>query len=545
MNKDGPAPDPAPDRAAGPINGHTITLARDLGLLALVATATCNVIGGGINVLTVGIQGKVAGIGPYVPLAFVIGVFPALFTALCYAVLASAMPRAGGGYIYVSRALHPFLGFMATFSKWFGLAAVIGVIAYMDVVLLESGVGYLSPYMDVDPIFTFLSSDVAKLIIPLGMIWVFWLVNVLGVRTYGHTVVALMFLMLLGGLAVIVTGFTKGPDDFAAALAADPGTAMSGILSKTGLAGMSMDDIVATAGPAAGSPLRVFSAAAVLFFAYIGFASISQAGGEARNARRILPRAFIIATTIICTYYLLFSAAVYHAIPWQFVSGFVAAAPSDASVPLLMGLLMSPALAAFVALMAALTLANDIPPMLMATSRLFFAWARDGIFPRGLAAVSKRFRTPHWALTACALVSTVFVILCYLWEDYFTGVNTVVMALTFTYLLISVSVLTLPRCNPEICRQVTFIRSRTSQIVVSCVAIAFLLLLLVFAIKPAFENAGDRASVLFWLGAMGVGAIIFRIMWFTSRARGVDLRAVFGALPITAPDEEERAVEVI
>jgi len=70
-----------------------ITLARELGLLALVATATCNVIGGGINVVSVGIQEKVPGIGPYVPLAFVVGVFPALFTALCYAILASALHR--------------------------------------------------------------------------------------------------------------------------------------------------------------------------------------------------------------------------------------------------------------------------------------------------------------------------------------------------------------------------------------------------------------------------------------------------------------------
>ena len=148
----------------------TTTLVRDLGLLALVATAVCNVIGGGINVLSVGIQHKVPGIGPYVPIAFLVGVVPALFAALSYAILASAMPRAGGGYVYVSRALHPFVGFIATFSKWFGIAAAIGVIAYMDVVLLASGVGYLEAYMEVGPIVSFLTSPLAKLIIPIGMI---------------------------------------------------------------------------------------------------------------------------------------------------------------------------------------------------------------------------------------------------------------------------------------------------------------------------------------------------------------------------------------
>jgi APA family basic amino acid/polyamine antiporter len=520
---------------------HTgIRLARELGLLALVATAVCNVIGGGINMLSVSIQQKVPGIGPYVPAAFVLGVFPALFTALSYAILASAMPRAGGGYIYVSRALHPFLGFMATFSKWFGLSAVIGVIAYMDIALLASGIGYLSPYVNVEPIFAFLSSGLAKIVIPLAMIWLFWLVNVLGVRTYGWTVVVLMFLMLLGGLAVIVVGFLNRPENFAAAFSSDPGAAMSGVLANAGLAGASMSDIAARAGPGPSGFLPLLKSAAWLFFAYIGFASISQAGGETRNATRVLPRAFIIATTVICGYYLLFSAAVYHAIPWDFIAGFVDVAPADASVPLLIGVLMPPALAAFVALMAALALANDIPPMLLATSRLFFAWAHDGVFPRGLASVSHRFRTPHWALTACALVATIFVIACYRWESYFAGVDTVIIALTFTYILISVSVLTLPRRNPEICRQVAFIRSRPAQIVIACLAIAFLVPLLILEIFLL-----GRASAIFWVGAMCLGAMLFVICWFTAKARGVNLRQIFSTLPATAEEVEAPAGPVL
>ncbi len=528
---------PQTDHTPPATNGHAITLARDLGLLALVATAVCNVIGAGINVVSVGIQQKVPGIGPHVPLAFLFGVFPALLTALCYAVLASAMPRAGGGYIYVSRALHPFLGFMATFSKWFGLAAVIGVLAYMDVALLESGIGYLSPHLDVAGIFAFLSSHLAKLIIPLAMIWLFWAINIIGLRTYAWTVIILMVLMLLGGLAVIITGFANRPQDFAAAFTSDPGTAMRAVLAKANLPAASIEDVTSTVTHQPGGLIEVVKSAAWLFFAYIGFASISQAGGEARNPTRTLPRAFIVATIVICSYYLLFSAAVYHAVPWRFIAGFVQAAPADASVPLLIGALMPPALASFVALMAALALANDIPPMLLATSRLFFAWARDGVFPRGLASVSRRFRTPHWALTACALVASGFVLACYRWESYVTGVDTVIIALTFTYLLISVSVLTLPRCNPRVCRRVAFLRSRPAQIAVACLAIGFLLPLLVLELFIL-----GRASAIFWLGVMCVGALLFIICWFSAKARGVDLHRVFATLPA---EEEQPAPEVI
>jgi APA family basic amino acid/polyamine antiporter len=507
------------------------TLVRDLGLLALVATALCNVIGGGINVLSVGIQQKVPGIGPYVPLAFLIGVLPALFAALCYAVLSSAMPRAGGGYIYVSRGLHPFVGFMATFSKWFGLAAAIGVISYIDVALLASGIGYLSPYLRVEGVVVWLTGDAAKVIVPLAMIWLFWLINVLGVRTYGWTVIVLMTLMLLGGVAIIVTGFLHRPQDYAAAFAGDRGTAVAAALAQAGMAGKSMSQITAHAGALTPGGLRTIStAAAWLFFAYVGFAGISQAGGEARNPQRTLPRAFVISTTIICGYYLLFSSAVYHAIPWRFVAGFVKVTPSEASVPLLIGLLMPPALASFVALMAALALANDIPPMLMATSRLFFAWARDGVFPRRLAAINRRFHTPHWALTACALVSSAYALACYMW-NYFAAIDTVVVALMFTYLLVSITVLTLPRRSPEAYRQVAFIRSRPAQVVVAWVAALSLIALLVLEFMVQ-----DRASLRFWLGAMATGAVIFIIMWTLARRRGEDLRPVFAALPVTAED---------
>jgi len=509
-----------------------ITLARELGLLALVAPAVCNVIGGGINVMSVGVQKDVPGIGPYVPLAFVLGVFPAFFTALCYAILSSAMPRAGGGYIYASRALNPFVGFMATFSKWFGLASVIGVIAYVDVALLQSGIGYLGAYMDLGPLYEFLSAPAAKLIIPLGMIWLFWLINVLGVRTYGTTVVALMILMLLGGLCVIVYGLANGPRDFAQALAANPESPLAATIAKTSLAGKSIDEVISSWHQPIGGLREFISAAAFLFFAYIGFASISQAGGETKDAHRTLPRGFVIATTVICTYYILFSAAIYHAVPWQYVAALTHEAAADTSVPLLIGVLMSPGLAAFVGLMAALALANDIPPMLMATSRLFFAWARDGVFPRSLAGINQRFRTPHWALTMCAAVASLWVILCYLREGYFTGVVTVNIALIFTYMLISASVLTLPRCNPTICRQVRFIRARWAQVLVAVLAIVTLFPLFL----QQFWPLGDPSKL--WLGVMAAGAIIFGAMWSAAKARGEDPRETFAHLP-TASEQLE------
>ena len=76
--------------------------------------------GAAINILPIMLQRNVPGIGPYVLPAYLIGALPAIFAALAYAALGSGMPRAGGSYVYASRSLNPYLGFVASFSQWFG-----------------------------------------------------------------------------------------------------------------------------------------------------------------------------------------------------------------------------------------------------------------------------------------------------------------------------------------------------------------------------------------------------------------------------------------
>ncbi len=518
-------------------------LKRELGLLALVATAVCTVIGGGINVLSVEIQEKVPGIGGMVPLAFLLGALPAVFTALCYAVLASAMPRAGGGYIYISRALHPFLGFMATFSKWFGLATVCGVIAYMDVPLLKAAALYANQRGLAD----LLEMRAVRIVLPLLVVWVFWLINVVGVKTYGWTVIVLMALMLTGGACMIGVGLANSPESFVSAWA-ERGADVAGAVPPQPQGGL----------------LELARATAFLFFAYIGFATISQAGGEARNPRKLLPRAFALATVVITAYYCLLSAAIYHAAPWQYVAAEASVAGKDISAPEVLGALMPPWMAVFVAVMAGLALANDIPPILLAVSRLFYAWARDGIFPQSWARINARFHTPHFALTVSAVIASLVVVECG-FHGFFVGVDTTVISLLTTYLLAGFAVLLFPRQNPELYRSVAFLRGRGGQILVAVVCIVTIGALFVIQVQgdlvatakligqkqaaglaPAAAVLGSlpHSMTAIWLLAMLVGAIIFAVMWRRAVAAGRDPRAVFRTLPSEAEENEAPATAV-
>src|SRR6188472_1906175 len=118
-------------------NKNGANLERQMGLLGLAATGICSMIGASIHVVPFMIQRNVPGIGPYVLPAFLFAAVPATFAAFAYIILASAMPRAGGSYLYASRSLSPYLGFVASFSQWFGLSIVIGVVSYVIIPFLR------------------------------------------------------------------------------------------------------------------------------------------------------------------------------------------------------------------------------------------------------------------------------------------------------------------------------------------------------------------------------------------------------------------------
>src|SRR6185436_13614546 len=243
-------------------------LAREMGLAGLTATGVCSMVGAGINVIPFMIQRNVPGIGPFVLEAFAFAALPAVLAAIAYAVLASAMPRAGGSYVYVSRGLGPYPGFVASFSQWFALSVAIGVVSYVFVPFVRDitiALGWTGAASSID-------TGWVRLTVSLAVLWTATGVNLLGVALYERLMVPLMYLTFILAGVVIVAGFSFGHADFAAAVSARGGGTISAV----------------EASPDAWTFL---SASAVLFASFIGFDSIAQAGGEAKNPSRNLPLA--------------------------------------------------------------------------------------------------------------------------------------------------------------------------------------------------------------------------------------------------------------
>ena len=476
-------------------------LNRQLGILTLTATGVCSMLGASINVVPFMIQRNVPGIGPYVLPAFAFAALPAIFAALAYATLSSAMPRAGGSYLYASRGLNPYLGFIASFSQWFGLSIVIGVIAYVTIPFIRDvciGFGWNS-------VAVALENSWVRVPLALSLIWLFVSINIRGAKSYTLTLLPMMFLMFGLGAIVIVAGFHFNTTDFIDALQTRDGRSFQ---------------------PINESPFdwRIFlSAAALLFSSFIGFDSIAQAGGEAKNPTKNLPKAILLSIVLVGTFYFLFAAAVYHTVPWSFVAQ--EALVKDISAPGLLSYVLPTSLGVAILLGAAIALINDLPAMLLSVSRLMFAWASDGIFPKQVKRVHAKNHTPHIALVVAGIMASIGVLGSHFAGDFFLGIDIMVTSMMVNFLLMCITLLTIPGKNPKLAADISIFSNRTAQLFIGW---SGTILLLGFLFIHTYKDLTSKASSWYfhstpiWLIVMMIGTLIFLYKWKQFGSQGIN-----------------------
>ena len=151
---------------------------------------------------------------------------------------------------------------------------------------------------------------------------------------------------------------------------------------------------------------------------------------------------------------MLFTAAVYHAVPWQYVAARRRRA-RDLTAPGLLGYLLPPFWTVIIIAAAAVApgegsagdAARGLPPDVRVGGRRNLS--------RVVAYVHPRHRTPHVAIVASGVMATLGVLGSHLAGDFFLGVDILVTSMLVNFLLMAVSVLTLPRRNPALARAVT------------------------------------------------------------------------------------------
>jgi APA family basic amino acid/polyamine antiporter len=346
------------------MTGDEVELGRDLGLLSVTMIGVGAMIGAGIFVLT-GIAAGTA--GPALILAFLLNGVVTLFTAMVYAELGSAIPEAGGGYLWVKQALPSANGFLSGWMSWFahsvaGSLYALGFGAYFGWLLSEFGIT-LFGFGEV-----FLQKFLAVVII---LIFIF--VNYKGASETGKaaTIVAFAKIAILG--VFIVSGL------YTIFLRPDALENFHNFMPE-GWGG-------------------VFMAMGLTFIAFEGYEIIAQAGEEVKNPKKNIPRAIFLSLIIVIPIYLLVAfTAIGAVIPpigtetWQYLGsqqelGLVEAARQFmpfGTILLLIGGLIST--------MSALNATT------FSSTRVSFAMGRDFNLPTLFKKVHQKNRTPHQAL---------------------------------------------------------------------------------------------------------------------------------------------------
>ncbi len=485
-------------------------LVRQMGLLALVATGVCSMLGASINVVPFMIQRNVPGIGPYVLPAFAFAAIPAIFAALAYGILASAMPRAGGSYIYASRGLNPYLGFVASFSQWFGLSIVIGVIAYVTIPFIRD----VTLNLGWDSISDTLETGWVRVGLALVLIWFFIGINIKGIKTYERILLPMMFLMFVLGGIVIVSGLIFDTSDF-----------LVGLQEKEGRTFIPSENV--------DFDWRLFlTSAALLFSSFIGFDSIAQAGGEAKNPSKSLPKAILLAIFGVGIFYFLFAAAVYHIVPWSFVAE--EALIKDISAPGLLRYVLPPGLGVAILVGAAIALINDLPAMLLSVSRLMFAWAKDGIFPTSIARIHSKNSTPHIALFVAGCMASIGVLGSHFAGDFFLGIDIMVTSMMVNFLLMCITLVTITKINPSLAKDISVLKNRNLQLWIGWLGVITLTVFLgihTYKDLTAQNNAWYFHSTPIWLIVMGLASGIFGYNWSRLKKGETDIATRFLKLP--------------
>lgn len=315
-------------------------LKRQLGLSDALAIGIGATFGPGIFVLF-GVAVGYA--GPSVIVSFIFTTIVTALCALCHAELASMLPKSGGPYVFLKEGFGKIVGFIV------GWNSIIAFLAWGGLTALGF-VEYLSFFIPVPPVPTVVL-----------LVFVFTALNYTGVKLASRTQIILTSLGTFALLLLIGAGATH----------VNPTLYLP--MFPYGVIGM-------------------LQASLVVFLAFLGFEAITSVGGEIKNPHRNLPLSILLTLVVVAAVYVSLAAVAVGTTPWK------AIASSEAPLAYVANTFIPGLGAAFIAASGVLMCLAIMNVIILFCSRVAFAMARDGLFPKQLVRAHPKFGTPSNAV---------------------------------------------------------------------------------------------------------------------------------------------------
>ncbi len=362
-------------------------LHRTLGATSLVALGIGAVIGTGIFVLTGVAAAQHA--GPALVLSFILAAVACGFAGLCYAELAAMIPIAGSAYSYSYATLGEFfawfIGWDLILEYGFAVSAVaVGWSGYVNSLLMQMGI-HLPETLTNAPLakgeghFAIVTTGhLVNLPAVLGVALVTWLCYI-GIRQSAWVnnlivVIKLSVILLFIGFGA----FYISLDNWTPFIPENT-THEFGQFGWSGVA----------------------RAAAIIFFAYIGFDAVSTTAQEAKNPQRDMPIG-ILGSLAVCTVLYIAMAAV--------MTGMVHYTQLNVPAPVAVALDSHPELkwlSGLIKLGAIAGITSVMLVMMLGQPRIFFAMSKDGLLPSSLQRIHPTYKTPHVATIVTGICAAI------------------------------------------------------------------------------------------------------------------------------------------
>lgn len=476
----------------------------------------------------------------------------AIAGVIVFGLLATAMPRSGGDYVFVSRIINPVWGFISSWMGFISVVAYTGWVAWFTAVaFVPAALGVLAGTSG-DSVFLDLSAWAAgstgSLVIGLVLIGAAAALMIAGLRVVLRAITYLAITGLVGmsvSAVVLLTntrdGFVEKFNSFAQPIVGS-GDTYTQIIQSAGDAGLP-----AMAAGSAPFSTATLPAVVVSFYA-IGYAvwSIYFAGEfkGARDRRRQLVSMGVPTVLNLLVFVGMF-ALLFKTVGYEFIN---ASSYLYNWVPDAYPLPVPPFAPFFVSLLTGSTTLNLISALAWITwpvamlllimlgfSRVLFAWSFDGVMPKWLADVNPRTHAPVKAILVSAGLSAIALILLLNSASFLTFLAYTVVLALFFWISMALAGILLPYRSHDVYESsgAKWEIGGTPVVTIAGVVL-FAFVLFEFYAFFTYEGLGilDKGqAVSVVLGVMAVGGLIFASSYVSKKRKGIDLMLVYKEIP--------------
>lgn len=472
-----------------------------------------------------------------VPIAF----FPILIIALLYYYFTVAFPRSGGDYVWVSRLVHPAIGFMESFGIVVFNLSFIGPVSgwmmtygfstmFTDLAVATGNSGYLS-------LATAASSQNSILIGSFLVLVAIVMAAAFGLRnTFRYQWVT--FLVMIVGLVVfLVTLASSSPAAFKSNFNQLSGANYDTLVNSAKSAG------IVTGFTLAGTLIGTFYS----FLLYIGFEFSSYLGGEVKQSEKSQFIAIIGSAIVFCVVVFTMFAVPYLVMGGPFINGISQLAGSGNSAytlpspPVTSYLVIFANPSAIVAVLVPLAIIalvlGSLETIILLAVRIIFAWSFDGVTPTKLAEVSERYGSPNFALAVVAVVGLIYVLLSNFAANVLTFLAYTTSGIFISIAMVGIAGIMFPYKRKDLFQgSPANVQRKLGGVPVIAIlgAITFVTGVFVACVSasPVFTGAPINPYYILALASVFIaGFIIYEISVHYHKSKGFDLSIRFKQIP--------------